>query len=364
MNPTHSNSLRIASSLAALAIGLFSPLTHAQTVNQTEPENSGWSLHFDNDLFAGGSRDQDYTGGIAITLSGQRARRGWLSIEPLRARLDKLTGFSSLYANRVSHHLHAWEFGVALFTPSDITETRPNFNDHPYASLFFLANSRQTVLKDVQRTYQSTLTLGVLGLSLGGKLQSAIHSVIGSEKPQGWKNQISAGGEPTLRYSMGMQQTVVNAKLGASTRHEVKLTSEANLGFTTDANVGFSYRFGRISSPWWSFNPHQAEYVNLGSPAAQQTANNGSNEFYVYLGATAKYRLYNAMLQGQFRNSAVTFDGDQLKRSIVEFWLGATYEFKPGWRLTAFARTRTAELNLGAQSRRPVWGGFVISRSF
>ena len=37
-----------------------------------EPENTGWSIQLDNDAFHGSSRDQDYTGGLAITFSGRR----------------------------------------------------------------------------------------------------------------------------------------------------------------------------------------------------------------------------------------------------------------------------------------------------
>ena len=33
-------------------------------------------VQIDNDLFAGRDRDRDYTGGFAVTLSGERARDG------------------------------------------------------------------------------------------------------------------------------------------------------------------------------------------------------------------------------------------------------------------------------------------------
>jgi hypothetical protein len=38
-----------------------------------EKDWSGWALYFDNDLLTAGNKDQNYTGGIAITLSGARA---------------------------------------------------------------------------------------------------------------------------------------------------------------------------------------------------------------------------------------------------------------------------------------------------
>ncbi len=32
-----------------------------------------------------------------------------------------------------------------------------------------------------------------------------------------------------------------------------------NLEFITDANAGVSWRWGRIRSPWWAYNPYQSK---------------------------------------------------------------------------------------------------------
>jgi hypothetical protein len=285
-----------------------------------------------------------------------------LSVDGLRDGIDRLIGFDKIYPQRTHFPLHALEVGFALFTPRDITDPNAQPNDHPYGSLFFLANSKQTVVPSLNRSYQSVLTVGFLGLKIAKGVQNTIHGAIGSEKAQGWQHQISAGGEPTARYMVGLQQTLLDSALSKRLRHEFKVTAEADIGFTTGASVGFSYRLGRIATPWWSFNPHQAEYVNLGSPAATSRRGPG-NEAYVYVGATAKYRFYNALLQGQFRNSAVTFDRNDLKEAVFEMWAGVTYEFKSRWRITAFVRTRSAEIDIANGASRPVWGGFVVSRA-
>ena len=52
---------------------------------------SGVRLQVDNDLFAGGQRDRDYTGGFAVTFSGTDARDRYLSLDPALAQLDAIS---------------------------------------------------------------------------------------------------------------------------------------------------------------------------------------------------------------------------------------------------------------------------------
>src|SRR5215212_7211387 len=82
--------------LAVLAAALILPVTHASAQDDAwrtwspEREVSGVRLHIDNDLFAGRELDRDYTGGVAITLSGTAARDGFLSLDPVLTRIDEL----------------------------------------------------------------------------------------------------------------------------------------------------------------------------------------------------------------------------------------------------------------------------------
>ena len=66
--------------------------------SQTASSRSWWNdrasqgvrLQIDNDLFAGGDHDRDYTGGLAITISGVAARDGFLSLDPILRTIDQL----------------------------------------------------------------------------------------------------------------------------------------------------------------------------------------------------------------------------------------------------------------------------------
>src|SRR5687768_3280999 len=93
--------------LAVLAAALILPASHASAQDDAwrtwEPEReiSGVRLHIDNDLFAGRDLDRDYTGGMAITLSGSAARDSLLSLDPALTWIDGL--FESSPAASVRH---------------------------------------------------------------------------------------------------------------------------------------------------------------------------------------------------------------------------------------------------------------------
>lgn len=328
-----------------------------------EKYNTGWAFYLDNDVLTTGNRDQDYTGGFAVTLSGYRAMEYPISVGSWLVGLDRFSRFQNLYKDRNHFQRHSLEFGITLFTPSDISVSEPIPDDHPYASLFFIANTEQTVMPEDNVAYQSTLTVGFLGLDIAEDIQESVHDIVGAEKPKGWDNQISAGGEPTAKYTVSRQKTVSRHSGAGGIDHEFKTAMEGNFGFSTDVNVGISWRWGRISTPWWSFNPHQAEYINLGSPVIAKTKQGRRSEFFLWAGGTIKYRFYNAVLQGQFRDSAVTFDRSDLEHVITEVWIGVTKDFSGGLSGSLFIRGRTEEIK-GPNKRRPVWGGIILSKAY
>lgn len=52
----------------------------------------GWAVQLDNDALSGSSRDQDYTGGLAITLSGRRVLDFPISANSNLELFDRHTG--------------------------------------------------------------------------------------------------------------------------------------------------------------------------------------------------------------------------------------------------------------------------------
>lgn len=329
-----------------------------------EKENTGWALYIDNDvLVSGGEIDQDYTGGISITLSGLRATNYLLSIDNWRQTISDWLYLNMLYKNKAHFNLHSFNFGFTLFTPADLSTSEPVFDDHPYASYFFISNSNIVVVPEDDMVYQTTLSIGFLGLKVAEDMQASIHNILSANKPMGWGNQISSGGEPTAKYTF-VAQKILNRSQGSQyARHEFKITGEANVGFLTNTSVGFNWRWGRITTPWWSFNPHLSDYINMGEPVVKKTEKTHKPEFYIWLLANYQLHFYNALLQGQFRDSVVTFSNHDLERITTDLSLGITREFATGVRVSLFYRQRSATLKL-PDARKPRWGGIIISKSF
>ena len=342
--------------LVLLLLVFFS--TSAQVM--AEAWNSGWTLHLDNDLLA--EQDRDYTGGIALTLSGRRAQEYLVSLEAVRNWLDGILGIDKLYASQSHFQLHSLQYGVMLFTPGDITDPAPIFDDRPYGSLFYLSNTQLTVAPEADRAWLSTLTFGFLGLNAAEYIQEAIHAVTDSDVAKGWDNQISSGGEPTLMLTWSSQDNHLDPG-EAIYRHELKTAYEANVGFSTDVNASLSWRWGRINTPWYSFNPQHSQYIQLGTPRVAGKDTTGKGELYLWAGSSIKYRFYSSLMQGQFRDSMVTLSNDEVEKLIAQIWLGATWEFAENVRGSFYYRASTREFK-GPNAHYPVWAGLIISRAY
>ncbi len=327
--------------------------TASATERGSELYNSGWQINTDNDLLTGQSTDRDYTGGLALTLSGQRVQQYPVSIDGWRVGIDELVNFPRLYQSADFMSFHSQQYGMTLFTPDDIDSVTPVYDDRPYASLFYLSNTEFTVLPEKNRAYISTLSIGILGLGLAESVQRGLHSLTSSTVPSGWDNQVSAGGEPTAMLSYGVQN-----KLYASKNQQLKFEYEANLGYITDVNAGFSWRWGRIHSPWWAFNPYQSKYMQQSMPIFFV-----KNEFYLWAGSRLNLRIYNALLQGQFRRSEVTVSNADMQRLVAEYWFGGTAGFAGNYSASVFLRGHTDEFN-GQNARSAAWIGLVLTRAY
>ena len=318
-----------------------------------EPVSNGWNLQFDNDALAlMRTADRNFTAGLTLTLAGTRARDYWLSLDHPLGWINTALGMppSERWVRR-----HSVELGAAGFTPDDLAASAPVSDDHPYACLPFIANSRLDIAPEGNVAYQSTLLLGVLGTDLCEHIQREVHEVTGATRPRGWDNQISEGGEPTLRYSLTRLQPLFSEDVPNT---ELIWNLEASAGLTTGIGTGLSGRWGRLAKPWWSHTPAQTEYVSLSSSGSGHPR--GTKEYFVWGGAMLRLRAYNALLQGQFRDSRVTFSRNELRALLGEAWLGATAAATARIHLSFVLRAQSPELRTGDQSV-PVWGSIIVS---
>jgi hypothetical protein len=244
------------------------------------------------------------------------------------------------------------------FTPTDIITDEAQQTDRPYASLLFASNGRMRVDADDRGAWYSSLTVGVLGLHLSETLHNAVHKAVGSDAPQGYDHQISAGGEPTARYMIARHNLWYADPTG---RVDVKTTVQGSVGFLTETSAAVSMRIGRFDTPWWSFAPELADYIAAPTPMESLGA---QREMYFFAGARVTARAYNAMLQGQFRHSDVRYSYSEIEPVVAEAWAGLVTQLLPNTELSYALHYQTAELRDGKAARDAFWGGVQLAHSF
>lgn len=322
-----------------------------------ERYDAGWSLYLDNDALTMVNRDQDYTGGIALTLAGRRAQDGWVSIDRPLGAIDALLGVEA--GARLA--LHNLQIGSIAFTPENRPASKPAPGDRPYANLLYLANARNYLRGAQAPVYQTTLTVGLLGLGAAREMQNAVHDVLGVDSAHGWSGQISDGGEPTLRYTLARQDLLLSSVDADSEGLEIESSFAGSVGYITDASVALSLRWGRINTPPWSFPPEQVDYIAEPVPAVGGIRP-GVRELYVWAGARARLRAYNVFLQGQFRDNRLEYDADEVRPLIGEAWAGVTAQVSEHFHLSWVLRYQSSELRSGRGDRELLWGSLYISR--
>ncbi len=312
----------------------------------------GIGIYFDQDLLLPlVNEDRDYTMGVGVEFFQED--EGFYPFEyPLKLVARALGIHEAEHRVRRSYLL-----GSVNYTPDDLSATVPLVNDRPYASVLYLANKR--VLADRRKAVGVEVQVGLLGTYIARELQRKLHhawrEATGSDrpvKPRGWGYQISAGGEPTLRLRLARSDRLA----GEDGRWDLASSGALSLGYQTNASLGLAARAGLIASPFWSL-PYDP--INRGNfvPAF------GGDEVYFWGVLRGRLVAYDALLQGQFRDSPLTYDGSRLRRLVLDAGSGVTASWR-GWQLTLSANLKTAELDTGAADRTHWWGGLYLARRF
>ena len=105
------------------------------------------------------------------------------------------------------------------------------------SSLFFLNSTEQSIIPTCKLSIKSGLTIGFLGLGVAESVQRGIHSSLGSQKPEGWRDQISDGGEPTAKYSLSFQKAAYQRQYSNGLAQEINWTGKADLGLQVSVLV-------------------------------------------------------------------------------------------------------------------------------
>jgi hypothetical protein len=322
-----------------------------------------WSLHLDNDLFAFTRNDRDYTGGIALTLTGDEVRKYRWSPAKALSWLDDKLGISELPGEN-ARTTPALQMGLLLFTPQDLEAKDPVLDDRPYASLFYLSTSQLSHELQKNIAFQSTLTVGFLGLPLAAQIHRGVHAIVRDKEPMGYGHQISAGGEPTLRYAVARYQLLA-AGQGGRHPYAVRLDTEASVGYLTEANAELAVRWGNTGVPWWESSTESGDYAGQPVITGDRSPRHANKTtFQLSAGVKLRARLYNSFIQGQFRDSDVAYSYSDVDHLLLEGWLGIDVVLKNDLAISYILRRQTPEIETGRGARAFTWADLSISRRF
>ncbi|MDJ0741067.1 MAG: lipid A deacylase LpxR family protein [Gammaproteobacteria bacterium] len=320
-------------------------------VAAAEPATRGYSVYFDQDLFVPGTnQDRDYTMGLGIEVFEEQG--------PLYLLGDILdTVGPVLRFDRQKGRIHqSWFFGSVTYTPDDIANPEPIRDDRPYASLLYLANKK--VVTDDDQALGIEIMVGAIGLDVAEQVQSGLHGWVRDtfdtdepQDPEGWRHQISDGGELTVRLRVARSHLWRRGDAW-----DLAGGWEANLGFQTNASIGLTARYGDVDSPFWSV-PYDP--INRGAfvPSLRD------DELYVWAAGRLRAVAYDALLQGQFRDSEVTVSGDDMRRLVWEGGVGVTKAW-PGLQVTFAINAKAGDTELPRAPEQHVWGGLYFSWGF
>lgn len=339
-----------------------------QAVSQDDFANvSGFYIYSDQDVFLKKfNEDRNYTMGLHLGVFGPFADENYLGIPFLRKKVDHFFGFDSIHCENDPLTRASVVLYGSGYTPLAIEQTDPIIGDRPYASLLMLGAGYLSVNEPSNYSLLTEFNLGMLGLNHAKEAQSYIHKNhwFGSTRPvpQGWHNQISNGGEPTLLYRIVFRRMLFQNDWSKSIRnyrmHRFQVTGigEGMLGYYTNVALGMEARTGLFSNPFW-------EMVSGTSTGMNQYPNPKKKppavEIFAFGALRARLVGYNALLQGQFRKSVYRMKASEINRVIGEYEWGIGLRLWNIQLLYGIIAGRTPEYT-GDFARPHIWGNALL----
>ena len=361
-----------------MTLFFFLFVSHVDAQTFGEPGVS-WGINIDQDFFVkplGLNEDRNYTMGAGIAASSAGFNESFL-LWPLRGVLE-LFGQREYFVPRRSRRIdpvHYYPASIMLvgngFTPDSLAARDPLFEDRPYGSIlgFSMKLSR---LNRESLVYRSvSLTIGALGLDLSKEFQTWVHINLfnGTETrdpviPQGWKHQISQGGEPTLLFHYQIKRLITQYPIVPRSGIAAELSSAVDVtgGYYTLASAYPIVRMGRVLQNNWVNDLKPLSIIERNPRVPLGGASDGF-EFYVFGSVRPVAMLYNALLMGQFRSSVHKFSFDEVRHLYLEWNYGLGF-FIPygrfrGLRGILSVAGRTSEFR-SSLSREHHWGSLYL----
>ncbi len=241
-------------------------------------EKSTWVFSLDNDGLFG--VDKDYTNGLFLSYTSGAVSPNWLT-KPL----------SLTFWGATSLDKYEVVIGHKMYTPDDIEADYPLENNRPYAGYLHAEFSYLSL--HPQQAQRFTATIGTTGEnSLADQAQNLVHSITGSDDPNGWEYQIEdkiVGGVGYLGHFNWLRQST-----HMGTEWEVSNVSEVNVGnFRSDISTGLMLRWGAdLGGNMGAANIDNENPFRPGMIGASRSG------WFVYSGIEARYRFNDITIEG------------------------------------------------------------------
>ena len=369
--------MRLVAAVIAAAFAGTPLLSQTQTpvpTGKSEALITGGSLYVEEDMFLDGyidglNSDRNYTGGLGIQLNGRIAA---VTMGRPLSVLDQAVALLGIPVRREHRQAERYQHSLMLtgvaFTPEDLDNPVPQAGDRPFSSLIALSGRTASVDTTGMMSWHSELTVGVLGTHVARNAQRWIHQQwrdrTGEATPvdptPGWENQVSAGGEPTAMYTVGFERLLgQSGDRGAQPQNrlpawwQVSWGASGSAGYYTQLAASATVRAGVIRNEFWTYRGNPMGNTNVGVGTWIQQHPLDANVF-----VTVRPRLvaYNALLEGQFRESAHT---QPARPGVLDFETGLNLgygRFSGTWILIA---GRSPEFS--GSDRWHTWASFFVS---
>lgn len=271
------------------------------------------------------NQDRNYTLGLGLYFSSP-AMHHCKIYKAIFTPIVFLNRLLKLDSNNSPSALRSLMVANGSFTPAKIQDPLPIYNDRPYGSITYLQMATNYVDNTTGKKTATKLNVGVLGTYVAREAQTFIHNILNIALPEGWKNQISDVWEPTFLFSYTKErlinQSVLNNAATNNLKFELKHGISTDIGYYTGAHYALSFRTGWFDPRDWGYDNTPLGGSNRVQKLTQKQESSRHSEFYFLGSLQPQLSLYNALLNGQFKNSIHTLSWSETQHLLFEFNAG------------------------------------------
>jgi hypothetical protein len=234
-------------------------------------------------------------------------------------------------------NLHGWGITQQIFTPVDIKSAEINYNDRPYSGVLYFTHTLISSDSKKNQKLTTTIDAGTIGkYAFAKEVQTAVHSLIGYQKPNGWDNQIAT--DIILNYGILYERRLFLPSPNLEILGEV----QANAGtLSNNFGLGIQFRAGLFSNYFSNY-----ERLTFRSKEDNKLSMR-KFQFFFYMKTNGVSVMDDATLQGGFfthDNSDYIVSKDKIARFYMQYDYGIVLANKR-FGLAISQKVRTSDFN-------------------